>query len=87
MRRTAAALLCSLALGWSSIAVTPASAGSESGTEPGGTLVREDPAPGTPHVLDGEVLSVVQVGNTIVLGGTFTRARDDGSTTEVPRRG
>ncbi|WGX96053.1 hypothetical protein [Nocardioides sp. L-11A] len=83
MRSTAAVLLCCLALGWSSALVAPASAT----TEPGGALVGEEPVPGTPHVLDGEVLSVVQVGGTIILGGTFTRARDDGSTTELPRRG
>ncbi|MDQ6527193.1 hypothetical protein RB608_26500 [Nocardioides sp. LHD-245] len=84
MRRTAAAaLLCCLAVAWSSTLVAPATAT----TETGGGLVGEDPAPGTPHVLDGEVLSLAQVGGTIVLGGTFTRARDDGSTSEVVRRG
>lgn len=86
MRRIAVVLLgclCVLALAWSATLVAPASAG----TEPGGTLVGETPVPGTPHVLDGEVLSVVRVGGTIVLGGTFTRARNDGDAAELPRRG
>ncbi len=56
-------------------------------TVPGGQLVSETAAAGTPHVLDGRVLSVVQVGNTVILGGTFTRARNDSSATELTRRG
>ena len=54
---------------------------------PAGRLVTEVAAPGTPHVLDGRVYSVVQVGGTIVLGGTFTRVRNDGETTELTRNG
>lgn len=48
-------------------------------------LVSEVPATGTPHVLDGRVLSIVKVGNTMVIGGTFTRARNYTNTTEIPR--
>ena len=50
--------------------------------QPGGQLVREAPAPGTPHVLDGMVYSVTRVGGEVVLGGKFTRARNDGSDTD-----
>src|SRR3954454_23425585 len=53
--------------------------------DPAGQLVSEVAAPGTPHVLDGEVDSVVQVGNTVILGGTFTKARNDGSGEVLPR--
>ncbi len=53
----------------------------------GGQLVAAAPRAGTPHVLDGRVLSVAQVGTQIVLGGTFTQARNDGSTTVLTRRG
>jgi hypothetical protein len=54
---------------------------------PAGRLVSEVAAPNTPHVLDGRVYSVVQVGGTIVLGGTFTRVRNEGETTELVRNG
>lgn len=82
-RRTVAFALCCVALLGSSLLVAPASTGAEDG----GTLVGEEPVSGTPQVLDGEVLAVVQVGGTIVLGGSFTRVRDDGSDVELPRRG
>ncbi len=83
MRRIAAVAVCCLALLGSSLLVAPASAGDENG----GTLVGEQPVAGTPQVLDGEVLSVLQVGGTVVLAGSFTRARDDDSDVEVARRG
>ncbi|WP_262848541.1 PKD domain-containing protein [Mumia quercus] len=54
-----------------------------------GTVVSDDPVNWTPHVLDGRVNSIVQVGDQIVLGGEFTQARDDRrndpSETVVPR--
>ena len=52
-----------------------------------GSLVSEVPAGKTPQVLDGRVLSVIQVGNTIVLGGTFTQVRDAGGHATVARNG
>lgn len=57
------------------------------GDERPGVLVSEQPAAGTPHVLDGEVRSVVRIGRTIVLGGTFTRARNAGDSAVLHRRG
>ena len=51
------------------------------------SLVRQDPVPGTPHVLDGQVEAVVQVGDTMVLGGSFTQVREDGSSEVLVRRG
>lgn len=50
-----------------------------------GQLVRESPAAGTPHVLNGRVLSIAQVGNTMILGGTFDSVRNDGSNTQLSR--
>lgn len=52
---------------------------------PKDTLVSQVAASGTPHVLQGRVLSVTQVGNTILLGGEFATARNDGSTTVLNR--
>lgn len=54
---------------------------------PGGTVVRTTPAGATPHVLDGKVLAVVRVGSHIVLGGSFTRVRNEGTSVEVVRNG
>ncbi len=50
-----------------------------------GSLVKDVPVAGTPHVLDGRVYSVVQVGNTIILGGTFTQTRNNSSQTVIAR--
>jgi PKD repeat protein len=38
-------------------------------------VVNANPADYTPHVLDGSVKSIVQVGNTIILGGTFSQVQ------------
>ncbi len=48
-------------------------------------LTQEVAASGTPHILNNRVYSVVQVGGTMVVGGTFTSARNDGSTTTLAR--
>lgn len=52
---------------------------------PAGQIVGVRPSAATPHVLDGRVLSVVEVGDTMVLGGTFTRARNPGTSAELSR--
>ncbi len=50
-----------------------------------GRLVSDDPANNTPHALDGQVYSVVQVGSQMVVGGTFTTARNNNSATVLSR--
>jgi hypothetical protein len=40
---------------------------------PQAVVVSSNPADWTPHVLDGKVAAIVQVGNKIVAGGQFTR--------------
>lgn len=54
-------------------------------TSPAGQLVRENAASGTPHVLNGSVYAVSRVGDTILLGGAFTQARNDADPTVLTR--
>ncbi|WP_162599849.1 PKD domain-containing protein [Nocardioides solisilvae] len=53
--------------------------------QPGGQLVGEVAASRTPHVLDGMVYSAVETAGRVVLGGDFSKARNDGTSTELPR--
>ena len=48
-------------------------------------VVNPNPADWTPHVLDGKVNAIVQVGSTVYLGGQFSRVRSASSTTEIGR--
>ncbi|MDQ6686095.1 MAG: PKD domain-containing protein [Actinomycetota bacterium] len=50
-----------------------------------GSLVQDRPAPGTPQILDGRVLSIAKVGDTVILGGSFSTVRDYSATTTVTR--
>jgi len=79
-KRLALGLGLAAALTCASLTVPNAAAGS-----PAGQLVSEVAASGTPHMLDGRVMSVAQVGTTMVLGGTFTQARNDDSDTVLTR--
>ncbi len=83
LHRLASVLLSTLLAVTGLLLVT--TTGSQGVGSPPGTLVSERPAAGTPQVLDGRVNSVVQVGNLIVLGGTFSTARNDGSQTQLSR--
>ncbi|WP_196466445.1 PKD domain-containing protein [Planomonospora sp. ID91781] len=46
----------------------------------------DNPVNWTPHVLDGKVNAVVQIGGKIYVGGEFTQIREDDSTTVLPRK-
>src|SRR6476661_2601722 len=50
-----------------------------------GQVVSDDPVNFTPHILDGTVYSVVQVGNMIVVGGNFTQVRQTTSSPIITR--
>jgi PKD repeat protein len=82
MRRLSVVLLsCLMALG--GLALTPFSASADSYGP--GSLVKDVPVAGTPQVLDGRVSSIAQVGNTMILGGTFTQVRNNDSQTVIAR--
>ncbi len=77
MRRLCVVLLtCLVAIG--GLALAPWSASADSYGP--GSLVKDVPVAGTPQVLDGRVSSIAQVGNTMILGGTFTQVRNNDST-------
>ena len=42
-------------------------------------VVSANPADWTPQVLDGRVNAMVQIGGTVIAGGTFTQIADAGS--------
>jgi PKD repeat protein len=48
-------------------------------------VVSAAPAPFTPNVLDGQVNAIVQVGNTMIIGGAFSQVQAAGSTTTLTR--
>jgi PKD repeat protein len=48
-------------------------------------LVSPTPVSWTPSAIDGSVQAIVQVGNTMVVGGDFTQVRAAGSTTTLSR--
>lgn len=78
-RRFRSLALAALAL----VALLPARAGAVNTAQP--VIVSADPADRTPHVLDGRVNAIVQVGNRIVAGGVFTQVRDHGTSLVIPR--
>jgi hypothetical protein len=53
---------------------------------PQAAVVSANPADWTPHVLDGKVDAIVQVGDTMVAGGLFTRVANAATpATAIPR--
>ena len=58
------------------ITVAPTMAATVGNSHPQtGQIVNDDPANFTPHILNGTVYSIVQVGNMVVVGGDFTQVR------------
>jgi hypothetical protein len=81
-------LACLLVSGAGGVAVlTPADAASTGNSSPHpGQIVSDNPSGFTPHVMDGQVQTLAQVGNVIIVGGSFTTVRNAGSTTDIARR-
>src|SRR3954447_22286135 len=50
------------------------------------TIVSANPVDWTPHVLDGTVWTMAVVGDTMVVGGAFTKVTDSVRRTTHPRR-
>ncbi|GAA1604320.1 PKD domain containing protein [Actinoplanes couchii] len=50
------------------------------------TVVSTDPVDWTPHVLDGTVWSLALVGDTVVVGGAFTKVADSSRRTTYARK-
>jgi hypothetical protein len=72
LRATAALVLLTLGL-----ALVPPAASAGGVAQP--NVVSDDPAGWTPWVDDGRVYAIVQVGNTMVVGGTFTTVQQAGT--------
>jgi hypothetical protein len=80
-------LACLLVSGAGGLALlTPANAASTGKSAPHpGRIVSDDPSGFTPHVMDGQVMTLAQVGNMIIVGGSFTTVRNAGSSTDLTR--
>ncbi len=50
-----------------------------------GRIVSDDPAGFTPNILNGSTYSIVQVGNMVIVGGSFTQVRNANSSTTLTR--
>jgi len=79
MRRrllAATALTCAALLGATPAAADPAQS----------AVVSANPVDFTPHVLDGTVWALAVVGDTVVVGGSFTRVQDSARKTTYARK-
>lgn len=50
------------------------------------TIVSDNPVDWTPHALNGEVHALIQIGNRVIVGGTFSTIRSATSSTQLSRR-
>ncbi|MGI5119144.1 delta-60 repeat domain-containing protein [Marinactinospora thermotolerans] len=81
-RTLVTAALSALALTSTALYASPALAGLAHDS-----VVSERPVAWTPHVLDGSVKAIAQVGDVIVVGGDFTRVMAPNRTGETKRAG
>jgi hypothetical protein len=52
---------------------------------PHSVVVSSDPANTTPHVLDGQVMAIAQIGDTVYVGGQFSQVQRAGTTQVLAR--
>jgi len=74
VRHARTSVIAVAGLGVLSLLVTQAPADAQ--LTPHSVVVSDNPADWTPHVLDGRVNAVLEVGDQIVVGGTFTQQRE-----------
>ena len=87
MRRSVVALLVAVtAIGGLNVGLPAMAADTGNSAPHPGQIVSTNPSGFTPHVMDGAVVTMTKVGNTIVVGGTFTTVRNPGSSTDIARR-
>src|SRR3954468_6015291 len=72
----ATALTCAALLAATPAAADPAQS----------AVVSADPVDFTPHVLDGTVWALAVVGDTVVVGGSFTKVQDSSRRTSYARK-
>lgn len=82
-RSSLAVLTISLSVVFAGLsAVVPASASSDADQT---SVVSDDPVNNTPDVLDGNVNSVIQIGDKVYVGGVFKSVQERGSTTTIAK--
>ena len=80
-------LLLVVAMAGLTVVSAPAQAADTGNPDPQtGRIVSDEPGQPAPNILDGSVFSIAKVGNTIVVGGTFTQAQNHNTTTTVTRK-
>jgi chitodextrinase len=78
-----ASLLIAVLVASSVLTLIPSPAGAVQA--PQSFVVNPDPVDWTPNVLDGQVNAILQMGNKVVVGGTFTQVRRPGFSEILPR--
>src|SRR3954452_7910609 len=87
MRRIVSIVVLGVAISLGTGGITaPAEAATTGNTAPQpGKIVSEDPADFTPNILDGTVNSITQIGDKIIVGGTFTQVQEVNSSVILTR--
>ena len=86
MRKVPALIVLVVATMLSALITVPTMAATVGNSHPQtGQIVSDDPANFTPHILDGTVYSIVQVGDMVVVGGSFTQVRQTTSSPILTR--